>query len=88
MGENTALSGMTAIRDFCRSIGLASSEASVIQMIKECGFPAKKLGGIWESDRDIIKEWRRKYISGDVELKKESNNEHLENKKRQKRDKS
>lgn len=74
MGENTALSGMTAIRDFCRSIGLASSEASVIQMIKECGFPAKKLGGIWESDRDIIKEWRRKYISGEVELKKEGNN--------------
>ena len=66
MGENTALSGMVAIRDFCRSINLASSEASIIQFIKECGFPAKKLGGIWESDKVKIIEWRRNYISGEV----------------------
>lgn len=62
----TALSGMTAIRDFCRSINLASAEASVIYMIVSCGFPAKKIGGIWESDKEMIIEWRKKYISGDI----------------------
>lgn len=66
---NTALSGMTAIRDFCRSINLASSEASVISMIIQCGFPARKIGGIWESDKEKIVEWRKKYVSGEVEEK-------------------
>jgi len=55
----SALSGMTAIRDFNRSINLASSEASVIQMIRDEEFPAKKLGGIWESDKDMIIAWRK-----------------------------
>ncbi|MCK9519560.1 MAG: hypothetical protein M0R74_11135 [Dehalococcoidia bacterium] len=61
-----ALSGMTAIREFCRSINLASSEASVINMIVSCGFPAKKIGGIWESDKEMIVEWRKKYINGEI----------------------
>ena len=65
----TALSGMVAIRDFCRSINLASSEASVIQMVRESGFPAKKLGGIWESDKESIVDWRKKYINGEVKVK-------------------
>ena len=61
-----ALSGMTAIREFCRSINLASSEASVIYMIVSCSFPARKIGGIWESDREMIIEWRKKYINGEI----------------------
>jgi hypothetical protein len=68
----SALSGMVAIRDFCRSINLASSEASVIQMVRESGFPAKKLGGIWESDKESIVEWRKKYINGEVKVKVEA----------------
>jgi hypothetical protein len=71
MGENTALSGMTAIRDYCRSINLASSEVSIIQFIRDCGFPARKLGGIWESDKVKITEWRRGYVSGEVGYEKE-----------------
>jgi len=67
----TALSGMTAIRDFCRSINLSSSEASVIYMIVSCGFPARKIGGTWESDKEMIVDWRKKYINGEVIIEKE-----------------
>lgn len=52
------LSGMKAIQDFCRSIKLPSSEASIINMIKKEKMPVKKLGGIWESDEDLITKWR------------------------------
>lgn len=69
MGENTALSGMVAIRDFCRSINLASSEASVIQFIKEEEFPARKLGGVWESDKEEILIWRRNRLRGNIDQK-------------------
>jgi hypothetical protein len=68
--ENTALSGMTAIREFCRSINLASSESSVINMIVTCDFPARKIGGIWESDKVMIVEWRRRFISDGASLQK------------------
>jgi hypothetical protein len=64
------LSGMKAIRDFCRSINLASSEASVINMIITCKFPARKIGGIWESRKDSIITWRKKYIDGEIEPEK------------------
>jgi uncharacterized protein (DUF2147 family) len=64
----TALSGMKAIRDFCRSINLASAEASVINMIHACQFPAKKIGGIWESNQESIKTWRKKYVDGEIKI--------------------
>lgn len=72
---STALSGMNAIRDFCRSINLASSEATVIQMIREYSFPAKKLGGIWESDKELIVKWRKNYLNGDDKTEKEDKKE-------------
>lgn len=62
--STTALSGMNAIRDYCRSINLASSESSLIKMIKDFGFPARKIGGIWESDKIAINKWRRRYVEG------------------------
>lgn len=80
MGENTALSGMTAIRDYCRSINLASSEASIIQFVKEEEFPARKLGGIWESDKEEITLWRRNRLRSDSGDDKE-NKKRAENKK-------
>jgi hypothetical protein len=61
--KNTALSGMKAIQDFCRSIGLPSAESTVINFILSEDFPAKKLGGIWESDKDLIVEWRKKRLT-------------------------
>jgi len=34
----------------------------VLRLIKNHGFPATRLGGIWESDTELIAEWKRKYI--------------------------
>jgi hypothetical protein len=63
MTTGTALSGMTAIRDFCRSINMQSSEVTIVQLIKEEDFPAKKLGGVWESDQDLIIQWRKRRLA-------------------------
>lgn len=63
--ENTTLSGMKAIQEHCRAINLPSSEATVIQMIQESGFPARKLGGIWVASKDKIDEWFRDFTAGD-----------------------
>ena len=63
----TVLSGMKAITEHCGSIGLPRTEASIIQLKIQYSFPMKKLLGIWESDKVLIAEWRRKYISGEIE---------------------
>ena len=70
MGNETALSGMKAIVDYCGTIGLPRTESSVIQLKLQCGFPMKKLLGIWESDKGLIAEWRTKYVAGDIPEKK------------------
>lgn len=56
------LSGMTAIQDFCRSINMQSSSSVINDLIKYEFFPAKKLGGVWESDGDLIVIWRRQRL--------------------------
>lgn len=61
--ENTALSGMKAITDYCRSINMPAAEATIMSHIINEGFPAKKLGGIWESDRALIIEWRKNRLT-------------------------
>ncbi len=63
----TTLSGMNAIRDFCRSIQLASTEVTIIMLIKNYRLPAKKIGGVWQSDKELIMNWRKQYISGKIE---------------------
>ncbi len=57
--ESTALSGMRAICDYVNR-----SEPTVLSWIRELGFPAKKISGIWESDRRLIDEWRRAQVAG------------------------
>lgn len=64
MEETTSLGGMTAIRDYCRIIGLQCAESSIIALIKECGFPARKVLGQWMSDKVLIKAWHVNYIAG------------------------
>lgn len=65
MGD-TVLSGMKAIVDYCASIGLPRTDASIIQLKREYNFPMQKILGIWESDKGLIVEWRKKYISGEI----------------------
>ena len=60
------LAGMKIIKEYCRAVNLPSSEAAVIQMIRDYGFPARKLGGIWISDRELIIAWVRSYIAGEI----------------------
>lgn len=54
---DTALVGMKEICQFVRR-----SEPTVIVWIRDMDFPAKKIGGIWESDKVLVQKWRRKYI--------------------------
>ncbi|MDY6969977.1 MAG: hypothetical protein SVR08_15160 [Spirochaetota bacterium] len=35
-------------------------------LIKHFNFPAKKIGGQWVSDKELIDEWRRKILSQDT----------------------
>lgn len=69
MEETTALGGMTAIREYCRTLGMQSSETSVIQFIVSYEFPARKLNGQWMSDKDEINDWYKRFIRGEVEEK-------------------
>lgn len=64
--HNTALSGMKAISQHCRAINLASAECSILDMIRNEGFPARKLGGVWESDKLLIATWRRNRLLSDA----------------------
>lgn len=56
--ETTALVGMSEIAAFMRR-----SEKTMLDLIRFEGFPAKKLGGIWESDTVLAAEWRRQRIA-------------------------
>ena len=61
-----ALSGMKDICDY-----IHRSEATVLEWIRVRGLPATKLGGIWESDSDLIDQWKKGMILSDSNHKKE-----------------
>lgn len=53
----TILTGKKMIMTF-----VGRSWATVLTWIRERNFPARKIDGIWESDTDLIIEWRKKEI--------------------------
>jgi predicted DNA-binding transcriptional regulator AlpA len=53
----TNLSGMEEIAQYTRR-----SKATVLGWIKNEGFPAAKLGHVWESDKGMIDQWKRDRI--------------------------
>lgn len=57
----TALIGMKSICQY-----LERSEATLLKLIRDEGFPAIKIGGIWESDVVEITAWRREKIQSRV----------------------
>jgi hypothetical protein len=59
---STELEGMKQI---CMHV--KRSEATVLDWIRFMSFPAKKLGGIWVSDTDLIVIWKKKIISDNVD---------------------
>jgi len=60
--SETALVGMAAICQY-----MNRGEKTVLNLIRDEDFPARKLGGIWESDKELVDKWRRRRISMDRE---------------------
>jgi hypothetical protein len=38
------------------------SETTVLSLHRDMDFPMRKIGGVWESDTELIAEWRRGLI--------------------------
>jgi hypothetical protein len=53
-----ALSGMKSICDYFHR-----SEPTVLSLVRSSGFPAKKIGGIWESRKSLIDGWREALLN-------------------------
>jgi hypothetical protein len=64
MADKNELGGFKEIQDCCGRLGLPTSAASVLDMINFQGLPAKKIGGVWISDSELIAKWRKDYIEG------------------------
>ena len=54
-----ALTGMAEIAAYMRR-----SEATVLTWIRTLDFPARKIGGMWESDTELADQWRIKQVMG------------------------
>jgi hypothetical protein len=52
------LSGMKEIARHCNR-----SEATILGWIRDRAFPAVKITGSWESDTEIIDQWRKNQIN-------------------------
>lgn len=52
------LSGMKEIARHCNR-----SESTILIWIRERAFPAEKITGSWESDTELIDQWRKEQIS-------------------------
>lgn len=63
MTTSTALATMDEIRTYCRTVKLPCSEAKIMQMHRDDGFPLRQLAGQWESDAKLIDAWRKKRIA-------------------------
>lgn len=59
--EGRSLSGMKEICAYARR-----SESTVLDWIRNLDFPAKKLGGQWESNAALIDAWKVRQIQGDA----------------------
>lgn len=53
----TALTGM---KEICEYMG--RSDVTILKLIRDQEFPACKIGGIWEADKDLVDEWRKDRI--------------------------
>lgn len=65
--ESTA-SGLSGLKEIAAY--LRRSPATIMKMIQSEGMPAKKILGVWESDKTLIDEWRRKKIQACGKTKK------------------
>lgn len=55
---------LVGMKDICQYT--CRSESTVLAWIRDMDFPAKKVGGIWESNTKMIDVWRIKLLSDEV----------------------
>lgn len=65
MGNNV-LSGRKQISSYVRR-----SWDTVMIWVRERGFPAVKINGVWESDPELIDQWRQEQINQSRSLRNE-----------------
>ncbi len=53
-----SLSGMQAIADYVNR-----SESTVLKLIRDADFPAKKIGGVWEAKKTKVDVWYEEMVS-------------------------
>ncbi len=63
MGRLTGMKQITGYYDY--------SEATILSLIRNRDFPAQKISGQWESDTELIDQWRREQIKTCVLKRKE-----------------
>lgn len=51
---------LTGMKDIQKQVNM--SEASVLAWIRDAGFPAKKIGGVWISETEAISRWCARLI--------------------------
>jgi len=56
---------MKRISQYCNR-----SESTILMWIRTLRFPAAKISGSWESDTDLVDEWRKKQIINDIKRRK------------------
>lgn len=52
--------GLRSMREICAFSGY--SEKIVRELVREANFPARIIGGKWESSRKLIENWRRNQV--------------------------
>ena len=58
---------------------VSRSESTILKWIRCYGFPACKVTGSWESDTEMIDEWRQKQIRKGIPKNKKMNNVKVKN---------
>ena len=56
---------LNGMKEICSFAGY--SESTILGWIRDLGFPAKKLGGVWISDGHEIAEWRKAYLRNEID---------------------
>lgn len=59
------MGGLSGMKDICRHCN--RSEATILIWIRDRQFPAEKITGSWESDTDLIDQWRKKQINDGIQ---------------------
>lgn len=58
------MAGLPGMKDICKFCN--RSPATILIWIRDRAFPAVKIGGSWESDTELIDDWRKQQIRDDI----------------------